>query len=213
MLACIELILLINLAVFADKNRLNRIAMWMVTLLMVYQALEFFMCGLESDNNSTAFLAFLDITFLPPLNLLLVLVLSGSYNKKFNLVFIPSLFFIIYYASVVEEFTVSDCTVLYASYNYPLGDLYGFFYYLPLIISIILLILFIKKNRDKKERSIALLLLSGNIFISLPVIAGFILNAAGYPALLDIIESIMCKFAVVYAVLLSVVCLQNSVKK
>jgi uncharacterized BrkB/YihY/UPF0761 family membrane protein len=112
---------------------------------------------------------------------------------------------------MIPKFVVAKCTILYASYHYPLGDLFGAFYYLPILISIILLIRFIPKAEDQKKKMIAKVLLFGAIFISLPSLIGFFLIfTVGNYSIISSIESIMCKFAFLYAVCLSFVCLYNS---
>ena len=213
LIACIEFLLLINLIVFVEKNRVNIIAMLMITLLAAYQTMEFLMCQVGLQEPAYPHLAFVIISFLPPLNLILALSLTRNHNLilKWFLIFIPAIAFSIYYLFVIPEFAVTSCTLLYASYHYPLGDLFGAFYYLPILISIILLIRFIPKVDDKKTKIIAKVLLYGSIFISLPSLLGFILIfvARNY-SIISSIESIMCKFAFVYAIILSFVCLYNS---
>lgn len=206
-IACIELILLINLLIFAEKNKLNKIAMVMVAVLMVYQALEFVMCNLELKDSLFPYLAFVVITFLPPLNLLLILTLFNLRKYLFYIFLIIGLGFILYYTLTITEFAVTSCTVLYAAYYYPLGDFYGAFYYTPIIISIFYLIKGLKASPVKK---LVTILLFGNIFISIPVIVGFILMFAGETELINKIESVMCKFAFVYALCLTLVCLYNT---
>lgn len=210
--ACIEFLLLFNLLVFVKKDKINTIAFLMIFLLASYQFMEFLMCQVGLQNSFYPYLAFAIISFLPPLNLLLVLILAYDIkiNYKYILIFIPSIAFVIYYLFVIPKFVVAKCTVLYASYHYPLGDLYGTFYYLPIIISIIVLLLFIPKSTDKKKKLIAKLLLFGAIFISIPTITGFILMFMGNYSVLSSIESIMCKFAFVYAMILGFICLYNS---
>lgn len=210
--ACIEFLLLFNLLVFIEKNRINIIAMLMITLLASYQSMEFLMCQVGLQDSFFPYLAFVIIGFLPPLNLLLTLTLTKNINLKSItfLIFIPAIAFSIYYLFVIPEFAVTSCAVLYASYHYPLGDLFGAFYYLPILISIILLIKFIKNTEVKKTKLIAKVLLAGAIFISLPSTLGFILMFSGNYVILSSIESIMCKFAFVYAIILSFVCLYNS---
>jgi len=105
---------------------------------------------------------------------------------------------------------VTSCTVLYATYHYPLGDLYGFFYYLPILISIILLALFVRKDNEKEKRLIGKVLLFGGIFISIPPVLGFTLMFTGSYSLMSAMESVMCKFAFVYALCLTIICLLNS---
>jgi hypothetical protein len=126
------------------------------------------------------------------------------------MIFIPAISFVIYYTFIIPEFAVTSCTVLYATYHYPLGDLFGFFYYLPILISIILLVLFVKKEIDKKKKLIGKVLLFGAVFISIPPLLGFILMFAGSYSVISAVESIMCKFAFVYAVCLVFVCIYNS---
>jgi hypothetical protein len=184
----------------------------MITLLASYQSMEFLMCQVGLQASIFPYLAFVIIGFLPPLNLLLTLTLTKNLNLNLKtfLIFTPAIAFSIYYLFVIPEFAVTSCTVLYASYHYPLGDLFGAFYYLPILISIILLIKFIKTAEIKKTKLIAKILLAGAIFISLPSTLGFILMFSGNYSILSSIESIMCKFAFVYAIILSFVCLYNS---
>jgi len=184
----------------------------MIALLAAYQSMEFLMCQVGLQESFYPYLAFVIIGFLPPLNLLLTLTLSNNINlkKKIYLIFIPAIAFAIYYSFIIPQFAVTSCTVLYASYHYPLGDLFGAFYYLPILISIVLLIKFIKKAEDKKKKTIAKVLLFGSIFISFPVLIGFALMLSKNYSIISAMESIMCKFAFIYAVCLSFVCLYNS---
>lgn len=182
----------------------------MVALLAGYQTIEFLMCQVGLQNSFFPYLAFLTISLLPPLNLLLVFSLKLKLKLFQLLIFLPAFLFFIYYSFSIPHFAVTSCTVLYATYHYPLGDLFGFFYYLPILISIVLLISLIKKESDKKAKLIGKLLLSGSIIISIPVMIGFIMMIAGSYFLISAVESIMCKFAFVYALCLSFVCLYNS---
>jgi hypothetical protein len=212
LLACIEFLLLFNLLVFIEKNKINNIAMIMIALLASYQTMEFLMCQIGLQSSYYPFLAFVIISFLPPFNLLLIL--SLTHQNKISLrifwIFIPAIAFLIYYLFVIPKFAVTSCTVLYASYHYPLGDLFGVFYYLPILISIILLLKFIPNVKDKKQKLITKILLYGSIFISIPVLVGFSLMIVKNYSLISKMESIMCKFAFIYAVCLSFICLSNS---
>jgi hypothetical protein len=160
------------------------------------------------------------ISFLPPLNLTLTLGLTPAFGEArrwrhtlkspLYLIFIPAIIFSVYYTFIIPEFAVTSCTVLYATYHYPLGDFYGFFYYAPILISIILLVVFVKKESDKKKRLVGKVLLFGAVFISIPPMLGFTLMFAGSYSLISAMESIMCKFAFVYALCLAFVCIYNS---
>ena len=208
--ACIELILLVNLFVFAKKDKFNKTAMLILFFLLVYQTLEFLMCQIGLDFSFMPYLAFVDISLLPSLLLLLLAKLFDYRNKYLYLIFLPAISFIFYYSFVVKEFAVTSCTVLYATYSYPFGDLYGFFYYIPIIISSFILIRTLTKSKDKRIRYISKTLLYGNIIISIPVVVGFILMYSDNHYLIAMIESIMCKFALGYAICLAIVSLYNS---
>ena len=212
LIACFEFLLLFNLLIFSEKNILNKVAIIMVALLAAYQTMEFLMCQVKLQSSFFPFLAFLIITFLPPLNLLLALTLKLEHKLKLlnSIIFLPAILFSIYYTFIIPEFAVTKCTVLYATYHYPLGDIYGFFYYLPILISIILLALFVRKENEKRKRLIGKVLLFGAIFISIPPVLGFILMFAGSYSLISSMESVMCKFAFVYALCLSFICIYNS---
>ena len=213
LIASIEFVLFINLLVFAEKNKFNIIAILMIFILTTYQILEFLMCQMGIDFSLMPYLAFVIITFLPPLMLVLLAELFRYENKLLKLVFLPAVIFIIYYSFVIEHFAVTGCTVLYASYNYPLGDLYGFIYYTPIIISTIILSRAVVKESDTQRLFSIKVLLFGNIFIMVPVVVGFVILFFGSAVLISKIESIMCKFAFVYVVSLAIICLYNSKKK
>jgi hypothetical protein len=212
LIACLEFLLLFNLLVFVEKNKFNKIAMIIIALLAAYQTMEFLMCQVGLKSAFFPYFAFVIISFLPPLNLLLVVTLKLEHKFKSTkfLFFVPAILFSVYYTFVIPNFALTSCTVLYATYHYPLGDLFGFFYYLPILISIILLILFFRKEGDKKKRLIGKVLLFGSIFISILPALGFILMFIGYYSVISAIESIMCKFAFVYAVCLAFICIYNS---
>jgi len=203
LVACIELLLLINVIIFSEKNKINKISMLIIFLLMLYQVLEFLICGLNFTGHEFTYFAFVDITFLPPFSLILILALFDLYEKWISSIFILSFGFIIFYALTINHFEILKCTAFYASYHYPLGDLYGTYFYIPILISIVILILKINLHESEQKTKLAKVLLFGNIFISLPVILSFILLIFHNHQLENIIESVMCKFALVYAICLS----------
>lgn len=210
-LACTEIVLFVNLLIFAEKNKENLLVILLILLLAGYQVCEYLICGLALMSSRMAYYAFADISFLPPLSFLLVSSFRGIKLRTRMMVLIPAIFFVIYYSSVINGFAVTKCTVLYASYNYPLGTLYGIFYYLPLFISFSILILNLR-ILDESRRRQAKLLLMGHYFIIIPLVASFILLLLNLPGLLNSIESILCKFAFGYAVVLGIFALNNRTK-
>lgn len=211
-LACLELIFLINLLIFAEKNNSNWLAIALVTLLLGYQAIEYLICGIGISSSFMAYLAFVDITFLPPLNLFFILTLFGYKNKLNKFVFLPALALVVYYFFVISKFEVVKCAVLYASYNYPLGDLYGFVYYVPILVSFILVLKNFRLNREQKFPIPIKYFIYAHLFLILPVTIAFTLMFLKSLWMIQSMESILCKFAFLYCLVIVYFALSNKQK-
>jgi hypothetical protein len=184
-IACIEIVLLINLFIFAEKNRENKIIFGLVTLLFGYQFMEFFMCYTESYSYILVYLSFLIISFLPPLMLYLVLTVNQVKNKLMLLIFVPIVILLSYYLFVLDSFEITNCTVLFAAYEMPLGDLYGVVYYFPVLVSIYLLSKMIANPIYKVNKINLIIMLVGILLTFVPVA----LIIAIFPVLIDYVES------------------------
>ncbi len=190
--ALVEFVLVIYVSRIRAKNKTNNLFFILLALLFTYQFFEFLICGLNLKIPAVTYLAFVTITFMPPLGLWAVLYFSGLKNKFFNLLFLPAFFFTVYYLSVLNKFEVLKCTPVYAAYNYPLGFLYGLFYYLPILAVII--ITFIRYRTIKtaaNKRKLWKILFAG---YSVTFIPGFIFTRL-FDEMLFAVESILCKFA------------------
>jgi hypothetical protein len=205
----VESILLVNVLYFSRKVKVAWEGIAVIAILAFYQLMEYLVCGLELKDGFMAYLAFAAISFLPPLGLLFIGGLLRKRLTYYRIFLIPPVFFTIYYLFNIAHFEVERCTILYAAYNYPLGDIFGLFYYLPVLISIILLFSAIKSKHPLLKKN-SMIMLLGYIFVSIPVVTAFILKFAGNTYLLNIIESVMCKFAVVLAVCYALVILNLS---
>lgn len=205
LIACIELMFVINLLIFGKKNPVNKLVIGMIALLLGYQFLEFLICFIGLKSQFIIYLAFLDITLLPPLGLYTVLLYTEKLGKHHKLIFIPAIFFIVYYLFVLDQFAVTKCTVLYASYHYPLGPLYATFYYLPIVGSLIIL----NKNwggeEDPKKKALTRTFFFGYLFTFLPSM----IFAIFFPTFLTAAESLICKMAFVFACFLALFVLRN----
>lgn len=205
LIACIEIIYVINLLIFSEKNSINKLVIGIVTLLLGYQFIEFLICNVGLQKQIFIYLAFLDITLLPPLSLYTVLKFSARESHFSKLVFIPALFFIVYYLFVLSQFAVTKCTVLYASYHYPLGELYGIIYYLPIIFSIIILNKKWGAETDPLQKSLTRTFLFGFLFTFVPSMV----LAIAIPAFITAVESLLCKLAFIFASFLFYFALKN----
>ncbi len=212
LIACLELIFLINLFIFAEKNKLNWLAIALVLLLLGYQTMEYLICGIGISSSFMAYLAFVDITFLPPLNLFFILTLFGYKNKLIPMIFLPAIFFIIYYSLVISQFETVKCTVLYATYNYPLGDLYGFFYYSPLLIAFMLIVRKMFNTEGLRFAIQLKYLMYAHLSLILPAALAFVLMFLSLPSFINSMESILCKFAFLYCLVIVYFALSNKQK-
>lgn len=211
-IACVEFVLLLNILFFAERNKVNLLAAVLVLILMNYQILEFIICYADAGLPFTAYVAFANISFLPPLGLLIVLRFWNYNSRYWLLLFVPAIFFTIYYYLSVDQFYVGKCTPFYASYNYPLGFLYGLFYYTPVLTTVVLLSVKVEMNNGNKKLLNGVLL-GGYVLISIPVAASFVFAWLGKPGLQLVIESVMCKSAVVLAFCYLYFSLQNKKEK
>ncbi len=205
LIACIELLYIINLLIFAEKNSINKLVIGIIFLLFGYQFIEFLICFVGLQKQILIYLAFLDISLLPPLGLYTVIKFSAKESQYSKLVFIPALFFIIYYPFVIEQFAVTKCTVLYASYHYPLGELYGIFYYLPIIFSMIILNKKWGAETDPLQKTLTRTFLFGYLFTFIPSM----ILAIAIPTFLTAVDSLLCKLAFVFATFLMIFVLKN----
>jgi len=208
LIACIELLYIVNLLIFAEKNSINRLVIGMILLLFGYQFIEFLICFVGFKKQIFIYLALLDITLLPPLGLYTVIKFSARESQFSKLVFIPALFFIIYYPFVIDQFAVTKCTVLYASYHYPLGDLYGIFYYLPIIFSMIILNKKWGSETDPLKKSLTRTFLFGYLFTFIPSM----ILAIAIPVFITAVDSLLCKLAFIFATFLMIFVLKNKTK-
>lgn len=205
LIACLELGYIVNLLLFSKKTNINKLVIAIVSLLFGYQFLEFLICFVGWKNQFVVYLAFFDITLLPPLGLYTALLYVGKLQKYHKYIFIPALFFIFLYAIIIDQFAVTKCTVLYASYHYPLGPLYATFYYLPIIGTMIILNKKWGAENDPKKKALTRLYFFGYIFTFIPamIIALFL------PSFVNAVESLLCKMAFILATFLMLFVLKN----
>ena len=205
LVACIELGLLVNLLVFAEKSFVNKLVILLIGLLFTYQLFEFILCFIELQHQAVVYLSLFTISFLPPLAMFIVFKFYEVKSKFLYLIFIPALYFVIYYLVHIESLVVAKCTVLYAVYHYPLGIYYGSFYYLPILISIIFLLVKLRGEGNVRRKRMNIILLTGYIVTFFP---GLLINLF-VPGAFEAVESILCKLALIFAFTHSLFVLKN----
>jgi hypothetical protein len=196
---CIEIVLLGNVLYFS-KSRYKKLIVTILSLLALYQFFEFLICGLNLDDGFVIYLAFITISFLPPTGLLLIAQVNKINLKKFQgVIFAPAIFFSLYYFLTIKEFRIRECSVIYASYHYPLGFLYGLFYYLPILIALFIAFRNLIISKDKILKKNNSILIFGYLSFLIPMILTLVI----YPESVNFIESLMCKFAFVLSLTIS----------
>ena len=198
-LVCLELVLLVNLFIFAEKNKVNNKILWLVGLLFTYQLFEFVICYFRIESNLIVYLAFVVISFLPPLLLNLVFTIRKDNELWGKLIFVPIILLLLYFTFIIPEFVVTRCTILFAAYDIPLPDLYGFLYYSPVLIAIVLLTKMILSDKYNDQKTNLIILNTGMILTFIPTW----LIILAFPNLIEFVESFLCKSAAIMALTLT----------
>jgi len=163
------------------------------------------MCYTESYSSQLVYGSFVIISFLPPLVLYLVITIREATSNFYKLIFLPAITLLVYYLFVVDGFVITSCTLLFASYEMPLGDLYGIVYYAPIIIATYLLYKMIKEPKYETKKVNLIIMLSGILLTFIPVA----LIIITFPVLLDYVESFFCKAASLIAITLTIYAMRN----
>lgn len=186
------------------KTILNPIALLLV-FLGVYQVLEVVICwGGYEENLFLSRLAFIDVTWLPPLTILLTSRLAPARFARgwsiyariaLSLAAVMSVWIFLDYRFI----TRTMCQVVYASYSYiePWFHIYGAFYEITQLSLVFWLPSLIARTEDSVARSHLGNILTG---VLLYVVPSFMLGTIFDEALKDAQPSVMCHFAGFFAV-------------
>lgn len=199
------------------RYRLNEVGKLIVaTLVMlgVFQMAEYFVCGGAGFNaNQWSRLGYVAISTLPPLGLHMMYAINKSPNNRLIMLAYGSMAaFIAYFLLSPTAFSGHQCTGNYVIFQ--LGHvpsyLYGLYYYGWLLIALGVGYRFIMKSTSSPatKNSTKALMAGYSVFL-VPTAIVYAINPetrAGIP-------SIMCGFAVLFAIILAGYILPNSVTK
>lgn len=174
-------------------------------LLAAYQIVEVLVCSRAPVYGFMPQMAFIVVTWLPPLGLLLIAQLSPSQSQ---LNYAISYFMLAVALSIViwiafDERFVADsvCNVVYAKYSTPMPrfQIYSWFYWLGLLGMIILPALGARNSEDPDQQRLLRIVLIGSLGFIVPavIITHFVEPAQGA------LPSIMCHLALVLAISLA----------
>ena len=183
---------------------LTRLVAALLAFLAMFQLAEFNICGglLGLNAETWSRIGYVSISVLPPLAMHLILVAAKA-SKRWQpvvaLSYAMGLFWAVYFTVAPSAVEGYKCAANYAVFNlgHSMGSAYFGYYYLWLLAGIATCIYFAKTD-DRNTRIIMLLQLTGYLTFLLPTA---IANTVR-PETIRAIPSIMCGFAVIYALIL-----------
>lgn len=196
----IEISLLLYVVIRYKMNTLTRIIGAVLLLLATFQYAEFHVCESVGVTSFYSRLGYIAITMLPPVGIHLVATIAKKNPKKLIAVsYATGITFALIFGFSQSAFNGYECAGNYAVFQLTpgLGRLYGVYYYALLFTGITLCVQY-AKTASKTVRQALNMQAFGYISFMLPTGIVNLLN----PTTLDGIPSIMCGFAVVYALIL-----------
>lgn len=183
------------------KTPVSRIVSVMLVCLAVFQLAEYNVCGrLNIDAVAWSKIGFIAITLLPPLGVHLVQVLIGTKNKTISLLaYASSAWFIYMFGFNSGAFQSHVCAGNYAIFQLAenFGGWYYIYYYFWLFVAVAMA--WFGARKSKPHHALALkYLIAGYAFFLIPTA---IVNTVK-PETQAGIPSVMCGFAVVFAIVL-----------
>lgn len=198
----IEIVLFVWAGLRYKASLTRRLAMAMLLLLAVFQLAEFFVCGgLGVDAATWSRLGYVAITALPPLGLHLIATIAG-YKQKLPIAvaYGLGLAWIVVFGAGEAAFVGHECAGNYVVFQLKsgIGGWYFVYYYALLFAGLALAAVSAARTRRKKTRQALHGMILGYMVFLVPTT---VVNTVD-PSTLEGIPSIMCGFAVLYALIL-----------
>jgi hypothetical protein len=199
----------VSIAVWAlrgpGRKPIIRTTSAILLLLAAYQIVEVLVCSRAPVYGFMPQMAFIVVTWLPPLGLLLIAQLSSSQapmNYAISYFMLAVALSIVIWIALDDRFvTDSVCNVVYAKYtnSSPRFQFYSCFYWLGLFGMIVLPALGVRSSDNPAQQRLLKLVLVGSLGFIVPgvIVTHFVAPAQGA------LPSIMCHFALVLAIFLA----------
>ncbi len=198
----IEVVLVVYTIARYKMNTLARLVAAEITLLAVFQLAEYQVCqGSPAHIGGFSRLGFIAITMLPPLGIHTIQVLSKKVpNILVWLAYLTGFGFVLTFGLHASAFNSYICAGNYDIFHLAprLGGMFLAYYYFWLILGIFLS-LHLSISASIKIRQALIYQAFGYLSFLLPT---GLVNAAD-PSTIQALPSIMCGFAVIYALVLS----------
>lgn len=207
----IEVILFIYTFIRYKINNVGRVILAIIICLASFQAAEYLVCTQGTLAILASRAGFVAITFLPSLGLYLMSLLTKPLSKKtLKLLFTGTGLIAAYFLLAPQAFNSYNCTGNYVIFQMGLVQsyAYGLFYHGLLLLTILRGVLFLRTNQKTSKTSPVKFLLLGYLVFMAPVAV----ITMFHPPIIQAIPSVLCGFALLYAVIL-VTCLAPSILK
>lgn len=184
-------------------NKSGRLIVATLICLSIFQLSEYFVCGgLGMSSSGWSRLGYAAITMLPPLGLHLLYVLGGRTSRRLVAAsYAMAGAFIVYFMSYAHAFTGYQCTGNYVIFQLAVksGGAYGMYYYGWLLTALVKAARWLRQAKLPKPQIQAIkgLAVGYLVFIVPTAIANTV-----KPETRQGIPSIMCGFAVLFALIL-----------
>lgn len=214
----VEVIMAVYTLVRYKMNEIGRLVVAALFFLALFQLSEYFVCGgagLSAMHWSR--IGYVAITTLPPLGLHMLYVLAGEKRRRLvAAAYLSMIGFIVYFLTISTAFRGYHCTGNYVIFQ--LGDrasiMYGFYYYGWLMATLALAMRWHGQHsgdepEQKRTRRTITALIIGYLVFLVPTALANSVN----PATRRGIPSIMCGFAVLFALILVFYILPRTAKR
>jgi hypothetical protein len=198
----IEIILLIAVLVTKKLNRTTRLVCAALFALAFFQLCEYFVCGGLGVNSALwSRMGFIAITTLPPLGLHIMFSIAGKKSKFV----VPAGYtlmalWILIFGFTENAFTNHQCVSNYVIFNLHqyVGYAYSAYYYGLLLLGILLAMRFGEQAKKPAQKEALYGMIVGYLVFLVPTAVVNTIN----PQTMAGIPSIMCGFAVIFALIL-----------
>jgi hypothetical protein len=198
----VEIVLLLVTVATKKLNKTTRLICATFFVLAFFQLCEYFVCGgLGVNSVLWSRMGFVAITMLPPLGLHLMFAIA---NKKSKFI-VPAGYllmagWIALFGFSENAFTNHQCVSNYVIFNlhHHVGYAYSLYYYGLLLLGILLAMRFGEKAKKKAQKEALCSMILGYAVFLVPTAVANTIS----PTTMAGIPSIMCGFAVLFALIL-----------
>ncbi|HUD03552.1 MAG TPA: histidine kinase N-terminal 7TM domain-containing protein [Patescibacteria group bacterium] len=184
-------------------NRLSRLVAGMLLLLAIFQLAEYNVCTGRFGLLQWSRLGFVAITLLPPLGIHIIHTIKGKKHSPFVYMgYLIAAVFVLNFAFSANSLNGHQCLGNYVLFqvNPHLGWMYGLYYYGLVAAGLLMSLQFARQTKEKRQRQALYGFAFGYAAFLIPTTTAALLDKATIRG----IPSIMCGFAVIFAIVAAV---------